>query len=71
MFMTIMTDTTKYAKIPVPALAIFAIPHLPDAWMTKSADPAMHNAADAYFARIDLLAKNKRRRLKMVFLACA
>ena len=31
MFVTIMTDMKKYAKIPVPALTIFAIPHVPDA----------------------------------------
>jgi len=59
MFMTIMTSSKKYANVRVPALAIFAIPHLPEAWMTKSADPAIHNAADTYFARLDLLAEKQ------------
>jgi hypothetical protein len=59
MFMTIMTSSKKYANVPVPALAIFAIPHVPETWMTKSADPAIHNAADTYFARIDLLAEKQ------------
>ena len=29
----------KYANIPLPALAIFAIPHAHAKWMTDSADP--------------------------------
>jgi non-heme chloroperoxidase len=59
MFMTIMTSSKKYANVPVPALAIFAIPHVRESWMTKSADPTIHNAADAYFARLDLLAEKQ------------
>ena len=59
MFMTIMTSSPKYANVPVPALAIFAIPHVPDAWMTESADPAIRNAANAYFAKLDLLAEKQ------------
>lgn len=55
MFMTIMTSSKKYASVPVPALAIFAIPNVPETWMTKSANPAIHSAADTYFARLDLL----------------
>jgi non-heme chloroperoxidase len=55
-FMTIMTSTKKYANISVPALAIFAIPHVPETWMAKSADPAIHNAADTYLAKLDVLA---------------
>ena len=39
MFMTVMKGTTKYARIPVPALAIFAIPHIRETWMNKSTDP--------------------------------
>jgi pimeloyl-ACP methyl ester carboxylesterase len=59
MFMIVMTSSKKYANVPVPALAIFAIPHVPETWMTKSADPAIHNAADTYFARLDLLAEKQ------------
>ncbi len=59
MFMTIMTSSKKYANVRVPALAIFAIPHLPEAWMTQGADPAIHNAADTYLARLDLLAEKQ------------
>src|SRR5215469_45025 len=59
MFMTIMTSSPKYADIPVPVLAIFAIPHVPDAWMTRSTDPAIHNAADTYYANVDRLAEKQ------------
>jgi len=59
MFMAIMTSSKKYAHIPVPALAIFAIPHVPEPWMTKSGDPVIHNAADTYFAKLDLLAEKQ------------
>lgn len=58
-FMTIMTSTKKYANIPVPALAIFAIPHVQEAWMIKSADPSVRNAANAYFAGLDTIAEKQ------------
>jgi hypothetical protein len=35
----------KYANIPVPALAIFAIPHAQPKWMTDSTDPKVREAA--------------------------
>jgi pimeloyl-ACP methyl ester carboxylesterase len=58
-FMTIMTNTKKYAQIPVPVLAIFAIPHVQEAWMIKSADPAVRKDADTYFAKLDTLAEKQ------------
>jgi len=58
-FMTIMTSTKKYSKIPVPSLAIFAIPHIRETWMIKSADPVVHRDADAYFAKLDALAEKQ------------
>lgn len=61
MFMTIMTATTKYTAIPVPALVIFAIPHVPETWMTESSDPAVRTAAEAYFAQADALAEKQAR----------
>lgn len=57
--MQIIMNTKKYAKIPVPALAIFAIPHVPEAWMTESADPSVRKAAEAYFTKLDLLAERQ------------
>lgn len=58
-FMTILTNPKRYAKIPVPVLAIFAIPHVPEPWITESTDPGVHKAAEAYFAQIDLLAEKQ------------
>jgi non-heme chloroperoxidase len=58
-FMPMMTSTKKYAKIPVPALVIFAIPHVQETWMIKSTDPAIRNAANAYFARLDVIAEKQ------------
>ena len=49
----------KYANIPVPALAIFAIPHAQPKWMTESADPKVREAAKASFAAVDALTKRQ------------
>ena len=46
----------KYVNIPVPALAIFAIPHAQPKWMADSADPKVREAAKASLAAIDALA---------------
>ena len=59
--MTIMMNTQKYAKIPVPALAFFAIPHIPETWMTESTDFGVRKAAEAYFTKVDLLAEKQAR----------
>ncbi len=55
----IMTSGERYASIPVPVLAIFAIPHVQEAWMTASSDPALRKRADAYFATVDALAERQ------------
>jgi non-heme chloroperoxidase len=44
-----------YANIPVPALAIYAIPHAQPKWMTDSADPKVREAAKAFWAAEDAL----------------
>jgi non-heme chloroperoxidase len=53
MFMPILTSGPRYAAIPVPALVIFAIPHLQDSWIAKSPDPAVRQLAQAHFQAID------------------
>ena len=55
-FMTVMTNTKSSRDIPVPALAIFAIPHVPETWMITSTDPTVRVAGEAYFARVDVIA---------------
>ena len=58
-FMTIMTGKNRYADIPVPALAIFALPHVPENWINKSTDSAVREAGRAYFATVDALTDNQ------------
>jgi non-heme chloroperoxidase len=59
MFMTIMNGATKYTRIPVPALAIFAIPHIPETWITKTTDPVVRGASNTYFTTLDVIAEKQ------------
>ncbi len=56
-FMKILTDTRRYAKIPVPALVIFAHPHVQDP--SENSDPAVRASADAYSAALDALTERQ------------
>ncbi len=53
--MKIMTGTNRYAEIPVPTLAIFAIPQVQDNWIDNSTDPAVRDAGRTYFTTINAL----------------
>jgi non-heme chloroperoxidase len=63
-FMGILTAATKHTSIPVPALVVFAIPHVPEAWMTSSGDPALRTEAQAYFTTVDALTEKQARALE-------
>jgi non-heme chloroperoxidase len=52
-FEAIMTSDRAYSRIPVPALVIFALPHVPESWIDKSTDPTTRQAARIYYAAID------------------
>lgn len=54
--MTIMMRAKRFTNVPVPVLAIFAVPHIEDPWIINSTEPAVRDAAKAYFTRIDALA---------------
>jgi non-heme chloroperoxidase len=58
-FMTIMMGTKRYTDIPVPALVIFASPHVQENWIDKSTDPAVREAAKAYSATLDALTEKQ------------
>ncbi len=58
-FMTIMNGSKKYTRIQIPALAIFAIPHIRETWMTNSTDPTVRSVADSYFADLDVIAEKQ------------
>jgi non-heme chloroperoxidase len=57
--MTSMNGTTKYTRIPVPELAIFAIPHIPETWITRTTDPTVRDAANTYFTALDVMAEKQ------------
>jgi pimeloyl-ACP methyl ester carboxylesterase len=63
-FAVIMTNTKKYTVVPVPALMIFAIPHIPENWIAKSADPAIRDAARVYFTTVDVAAERQARQIE-------
>jgi pimeloyl-ACP methyl ester carboxylesterase len=64
MFMAIMTSGRRYAVIPVPALVIFAIPHLEESWINKSPDPAVRQASQAYLTAVDAATERQAKALE-------
>ena len=64
-FTAIMTSTNRYTRIPVPVLAIFASPHIPENWMANSADPAVREAARAYYAAINASTERQTKALEV------
>jgi pimeloyl-ACP methyl ester carboxylesterase len=54
-YATIMAGMKKYTDIPVPALAIFGIPHGQGNWVDNSTDPKVCEAAKAYTAALTAL----------------
>jgi hypothetical protein len=64
MFMPILTSAHRFTAIPVPALVILAIPHLQENWMARSTDPAVREAARAYFTAVDALTEEQAQALE-------
>jgi pimeloyl-ACP methyl ester carboxylesterase len=64
LFAAIMTSTTRHTAIRVPALVIFAIPHVPENWIAKSADPATQDAARIYLTTIDAAAERQAKQIE-------
>ncbi len=65
MFMKIMAGTNKYVDFRVPALVIFALPHVPEKWIDESTDPAVREAARAYFTAMDALTEKQAKALEI------
>lgn len=63
-FSTILESGKKYDRITVPALAIFALPHLPERWIRESSDPKVQKASRAYFAAIDALTEKQAKAIE-------
>lgn len=64
MLMTILTGNKRYPDIPVPALVIFAIPHVPENWTSKSTDPAVRESARAYLTTLDVLTEKQAKAIE-------
>jgi non-heme chloroperoxidase len=60
-YATIMSGMKKYAVIPVPALAIFAIPHGQGKWVDSSTDLKVCEAAKAYSAALTPLTESQEK----------
>jgi non-heme chloroperoxidase len=50
----LMTPRT-HRQVPVPALVLFASPHLPEPWMRRSTDPSVRDQARVYFGALNEL----------------
>jgi non-heme chloroperoxidase len=60
-YATILSGMKKYTAIPVPVLAIFAIPHSQGKWVDSSTDPKVREAAKAYSAALTPLTESQGR----------
>jgi pimeloyl-ACP methyl ester carboxylesterase len=63
-FAAIMMSERAYTRIPVPALFIFALPHVPESWIDKSTDPTTQEAARLYYAAIDAATERQAKALE-------
>ena len=59
--MTILSDAKKFGDLAVPALAIFALPHVVEAFITDSTDPSVREVAKAYLTTVDSLVERQAR----------
>jgi non-heme chloroperoxidase len=59
--MTMMGDARKFAELPVPALVIFALPHVAEAYITNSTDPSVREVANVYFTTVDSITEKQAR----------
>ncbi len=60
----VLDDPGGYDRIPVLALAIFALPHIPERWIRESSDPTVQKASRAYFATIDALTEKQAKAIE-------
>jgi non-heme chloroperoxidase len=63
-FAAILTSDRTYTRISVPALVIFALPHVPESWIDKSTDPTTREAARIYYAAIDAATERQAKALE-------
>jgi len=59
MLFSIVMDTRHHTNIPVPALVIFASPHVPESWISKSLDPEVRKTAETYFTTLSAMTEKQ------------
>jgi len=63
-FAAILGGEKRFTAIPVPALVIFAVPHIQESWMSKNKSPDLQKAARAYYTAVDTLADKQAKALE-------
>jgi len=63
-YATLLSGMKKHARIPVPALVIFANPHGLGNWIDDSADPKVRDAAHAYAATLTALTSRQAKAIE-------
>jgi non-heme chloroperoxidase len=58
--MTIVMDTKHHPGLRVPALVVFASPHAPEDWVSRSQDPTVRDSSKAYYASLDALTEKQK-----------
>ncbi len=59
MLMNVLLDARRHGESAVPALIIFAVPHVLESWIRTSSDAAVHNAAATYSRNLDALTEKQ------------
>jgi len=62
--LTILQGPKKFPDLPAPALVIYAIPHVLEAWIRNATDPSVHEVANAYLSRVDPLVEKQAKALE-------
>ena len=63
-FGAIMASDRAHTHIPVPALVMFALPHVPESWIDNSTEPSTREAARVYYAAIDAATERQAKALE-------
>src|SRR5262245_53679548 len=62
-FAAILANPIKYSRLPAPALAIFASPHVPERWIADSS-AGVRDSAKIYYAAVDAATERQAQTLE-------
>jgi pimeloyl-ACP methyl ester carboxylesterase len=60
----ILANPRKVRDLPVPALVIFALPHVPEAYVTTATDPSVRAVANRYLRTVDDLTERQAKSIE-------